>query len=234
MRKSRRSSSKKEAQTLKSVPGLQQRVLPMLEVLIDTEGALHDLVVQAGMQVLEALLEQDRVALCGPKSQPQKERRAYRHGYDHGQLVLGGRKVRVRKPRCRSVDGEELTLSTWQEMSSENPLCRRVVEQMLVGVSTRKYERSLEDLPASMKSIASKKSSVSRRFVAKTQHQVDAFLGRSLEGLDLPIVMIDGTELGGQTLIVVLGVDADGKKHVLGARRSVRVACVRPALHSGP
>lgn len=219
MGKSRRSSVKKEERPLKSVPTTHQRVLPMLEVLVDTEGALHDLVVQTGMQVLEALLEQDRVAMCGPKSQRQKDRRAYRHGFDQGQLVLGGRKVQVRKPRCRSVNGEELTLPTWSEMASEDPLRRRMVEQMLVGVSTRKYERSLEDLPGSMKSVASKKSSVSRRFVSKTQSQVDAFLGRTLESLDLPILMIDGTELGGQTLIVVLGIAADGKKHVLGARQ---------------
>ena len=219
MGKSRRSSAKKEERVLSSVPSQQQQVLPMLEVLVDTEGALHELVVQTGLQVLEALLEQDRVAICGPKSQPQEDRKAYRHGFDQGQLVLGGRKVQVRKPRARTVDGKELTLPTWREMAAEDPLRRRMVEQMLVGVSTRKYERSLEDLPDSMKSIASKKSSVSRRFVAKTQSQVDAFLGRTLEGMDLPILMIDGTELGGQTLIVVLGIAADGKKHVLGARQ---------------
>ncbi|MEM6796407.1 MAG: IS256 family transposase, partial [Acidobacteriota bacterium] len=217
--KSRRTSSKKEDRALHAVPSTQQRVLPMLEVLVNAEGALHELVVETGMQVLEALLEQDRVALCGPKSQPSKDRQAYRHGFDQGQLVLGGRKVQVRKPRCRSVEGEELTLPTWREMASEDPLRRRMVEQMLIGVSTRKYERSLAELPDSMKSVASKKSSVSRRFVSKPQRQVEQFLGRSLKGDRYPVLMIDGTELGGQTLIVVLGVDADGQKRVLGARQ---------------
>lgn len=212
MGKSRRRTAKKEE------PKPEQRALPMLEILVRSKLVLHELIVETGMQVLEALLEEDRVAICGPKSKPQEARKAYRHGFDQGQLVLGGRKVSVRKPRCRSVDGEEVLLPAWQELAAEDPLCRRMLEQMLIGVSTRKYERSLEDLPTPMRSVASKKSSVSRRFVAKTQAQVDAFLGRSLEGLDLPVLMFDGTELGGHILVVAMGIDADGKKHVLGVR----------------
>lgn len=209
----RRTAKKEEPQT-----EIQQRVLPMLEILVRSKMALHELVVDTGMQVLGSLLEEDRVAICGTRSKEQEDRQAYRHGFDQGQLVLGGRKVSVRKPRCRSVDGEEIPLPSWQEMAAEDPLCRRMMEQMLIGVSTRKYERSLEDLPSSMKSVASKRSSVSRRFVAKTQKQVDAFLGRSLEGLNLPVLMLDGTELGGHLLVVAMGIDADGNKHILGIR----------------
>lgn len=35
-------------------------------------------------------------------------------------------------------------------MASEDPLNRRMVEQMLVGVATRQYVRSLEPLPPTM------------------------------------------------------------------------------------
>ena len=218
MKKRARSAAEKKVQNPSPKASQHQRVLPLIDVLIQADEALHELVVRTGMQVLEALLEDDREAICGPRSRPQQDRQAYRHGYDQGQLVLGGRKVSVRKPRCRSVDGEEIQLPSWLEMALEDPLRRRMVEQMLIGVSTRKYERSLENLPAPMKSMATKKSSVSRRFVAKTQKQVDAFLGRSLEGLDLPVLMLDGTELGGHLLLVALGIDADGNKHVLGVR----------------
>jgi putative transposase len=213
-----RSGAKKEGPKLRAVSVGRQRMLPVVEILVNADQALQELVVDTGMQVLAALLEEDRVAFCGPRSQPQADRRAYRYGFDRGQLVLGGRKVSVSKPRCRSVDGEELTLPSWQAMAAEDPLRRRVVEQMLLGVSTRKYERSLEDLPVAMTSVASKKSSVSRRFVARTQKHVEEFLGRSLEGLNLPILMFDGTELGGHLMIVALGIDANGTKHVLGVR----------------
>ena len=195
-----------------------QRTLPLVDVLVGATEGLYELIVDTGLQVLAALLEDDRTALCGPRSKPSEERHAYRHGFDRGQLVLGGRKVSVPKPRVRTKDGEEISLTAWEELAAEDPLRRRVVEQMLIGVSTRKYERSLEDLPVPLRSVASKKSSVSRRFVAKTQEQVGEFLGRCLEDLDLPILMIDGTAMGDSILIVAVGIDADGKKHVLGVR----------------
>lgn len=196
--------------------GRGQRVVPLVEVLVRVGQALHELVVEAGMQVLAKMLELDREAACGPRSRPQRARRAYRHGHDEGWAVLGGRKTLVRKPRVRSVTGEEVPLPTWQELSRQDPLVARTVEQMILGVSTRNYERSLEDLPAGLGSVAARKSSVSRRFVAATRQQVGEFLARPLEGLELPVIFLDGTSLGDHLLVVALGVDVEGHKHVLG------------------
>jgi len=51
---------------------------------------------------------------------------------------------------------------------------------MLVGVSTRRYARSLEPLAAPLPERGTSKSAVSRRFVAATQRQMDEWLGRDL------------------------------------------------------
>jgi len=51
--------------------------------------------------------------------------------------------------------------------------------------------------------------------VARTAQKVEAFLSRPLE-MDLPVVMIDGTALGEHVLVVALGIDREGRKHVLG------------------
>lgn len=190
--------------------------LKLLDVLVDAGLALRELVVQTGLQVFGALLEEDRTALCGRRSQPQPERGAYRHGHDEGTLVFGGRKVRIQKPRVRSVNGEELELPTWQAMRNEDPLQQRVLEQILVGVSTRGYERSLEPVAGEAEPVGVSRSSVSRHFVAKTSQEVDRFLSRSLQGLDLPVIMIDGKGFADHMLITALGIDATGRKHVLG------------------
>jgi len=89
------------------------------------------------------------------------------------EVVLGGRKVAIRRPRVRA-GGAEVLLPTFQSMANEDPLNRRVVEQMLVGVATRQYARSLDPLPSTMKSRGTSKSAVSRRFVAKTAAQLAA------------------------------------------------------------
>ena len=85
------------------------------------------------------------MAVCGPRYAHQPERRAYRAGHAPSEVVLGGRKVAVRRPRVRR-DGQEVSLPTVQAFTNTDPLNRRVVEQLLVGVATRQYGRSLEPL----------------------------------------------------------------------------------------
>jgi putative transposase len=60
------------------------------------------------------------------------------------------------------------------------------------------------------------KSSVSRRFVARTQAQLDAWQTAPLDGLDLVALILDGVHIGDHCLIVALGITADGRKHALG------------------
>src|SRR5713226_2779403 len=45
----------------------ESRHLPLVDLLIDTRAELTELVVRSGMKVLEAMLEEDRVAVCGPR-----------------------------------------------------------------------------------------------------------------------------------------------------------------------
>ena len=76
-------------------------------------------------------------------------------------MVLGGRKVAVARPRVRAA-GREVPLPTFQTLAREEPLNRRVVEQMLVGVATRQYARSLEPVPAGVVSRGTSKSRACR------------------------------------------------------------------------
>ncbi len=85
---------------------------------------------------------------------------------------MGGRRVQVGRPRARTLDGHEVVLPSWAAFSAEDPLDDRAVEQMLVGVSIRRYHRSLEPLPESVPERGTSKSAVSRRFVAATESQM--------------------------------------------------------------
>lgn len=211
--RTRRAPAKGTLGSEKSAPGRQSR---LAGVILDARTALRELVLTAGLEVFTEMLEDDRATICGPKHRPIPDRRAYRHGHDEGCLVFGGRKIRVKKPRIRSIEGQEIELETWRRMADEDPLRDRVVEQILLGVSQRGYERSLEPLPAGASSRGTRRSSVSRQFQARTKQQTESFLSRSLDGIDLPVILIDGTGLGDHMLLVALGIDASGKKHILG------------------
>lgn len=180
--------------------------------------SLQELVHTVGLHALSALLQAEQTALCGPRYQHDPKRTATRHGTTQGELVLGGRRVRVPKPRVRSVTGHELPLPTWEQFSNEDPLDQRATEQMLVGVSTRKYKRSLEPVPQELDAFGTSKSAVSRRFVKQTTAQVQEFLERRLDALKLCVLMLDGVHVAEHVLLVAVGIDEQGTKHVLGVR----------------
>jgi putative transposase len=144
-----------------------QRHLPLVDLLVDTRAELMELAVASGLKVLTTMLEADRTTICGPRYQHQNEREASRAGTVPSEVVLGGRKVQIRRPRVRA-HGEEVALPTFQAFADTDPLNRRVVEQMLVGVATRQYGRSLEPTGTDVRTRGTRKSAVSRRFVAKT------------------------------------------------------------------
>lgn len=199
-----------------AVPSERAFSLDLRDLLARSRGCLLNLSVRTGLAVLGAMLEEDRVRLCGPKGYPDPNRSATRYGTDDGQVVLGGRRVAIRKPRVRSMAGKELRLPTYQRFSQEDPLEARAWEQMVLGVSTRHYPRSLESVEEVVPVTATGKSAVSRRFVARTQRQLETFMSRSLEDEDFPILLLDGTGFGEHTLVVAMGIDPTGRKHVLG------------------
>ena len=191
------------------------RHLPLVDILVDTQAELQALVVASGLKVLAAMLEEDRVAVCGPRYAHQPERRASRAGHAPSEVVLGGRKVALRRPRVRRA-GQEVALPSVQTFTNTDPLNRRVVEQMLIGVATRQYGRSLEPLGADVRTRGTSKSAVSRRFVAQTHAQLDAWRATALDDLDLVALLIDGVQVGGHCIVVALGIDKTGAKHPRG------------------
>ena len=87
---------------------------------------------------------------------------------------------------------------------------------MLIGVATRPYARSLEPLGADITTRGTSKSAVSRRFVAHTQAQLDAWRATPLDDLDLTVLLIAGVHVGEHCIVVALGLDSTGAKHPLG------------------
>lgn len=199
-----------------SRPGVRARRRLAVEALaVDPQTALWEIVIDVGVQVVHAMLEEDRRALCGPRYAHDAGRRASRAGTVPSRVVLGGRTIPIRRPRVRGEAGE-VALPIFAALTHRDPLVQRMVEQMLVGVSTRQYARSLEPVPESLKSGGTSKSAVSRAFVARTRAQLDTWQSQPLGDLDLAALYLDGLRFGRDCLVVALGVDTTGRKHVLG------------------
>ena len=191
-----------------------QPVLPLREFV---RIQLFDTVVNLGIKQIYEILEEERAALCGPRYQHDDERNAVRSGHARGTLPMGGRNIRLNRPRVRSADGQrEVPLESWEQFQEADPLTERAVEQMVIGVSTRKYNRSLESLPSELESSGTSKSAVSRRFIQGTQKKFNELTKRDLSKLNLAVIMIDGIHFADHVVLVALGIDAEGRKTVIG------------------
>lgn len=196
----------------KRAVGGEQRTLWLASVLREN---LYEFVIREGMKALDTMLEQDRERLCGPAGSKSNGDEPVRWGSTDGRMVMGGRRVIVRKPRVRKA-GKEVPLPTWEQFGDEDPLNERTVEQMVIGVSTRNYERSMEPLPDELGAHGASKSAASRRFVEVTNEQLEEWLNRDISQLRLVAVMIDGIQVGEHVIVVALGIDECGGKHALG------------------
>jgi hypothetical protein len=77
--------------------------------------------VGVGLGVLEELMSEEVEEVCGSRGKHDPDRRAYRHGSDEGEVTLGGRRVRVTRPRMRTKDGsEEVPVRTYEHFASRD------------------------------------------------------------------------------------------------------------------
>ena len=189
------------------------RHLPLVEMLMDTEAELQELVVASGLKVLEAMLEEDRAGVWATVC-ASSGATGDRAGHAPSQVVLGGRKVAIRRPRARRT-GTEVPLPTVprSRMRTREPAGRRPDAHRR---RDPQYARSLEPLGAEITTRGTSKSAVSRRFVAQTQAQLDAWRATPLDNLDLAVLLIDGVHVGSHCIVVALGIDKSGTKHPLG------------------
>ena len=202
-----------------------QQVLPpgVQDALGELAGAAKDgllaLSVGVGLGVLSEMMEAELDEVVGPKHANNAQRTAVRHGHEDGEVTLGGRRVAVRRPRARSADDEhEVPLATYAYFADRDPLTRVVLEQMLAGVSTRRFTRTREPVgeQVSGRERSTSKSAVSREFVGRTREHLDALMSRELADVRLAALMIDGIELKGRCCVVALGITTDGVKIPLG------------------
>lgn len=200
--------------------GLPPAVQEALGELVNAaKDGLLALSVGVGLGVLDTLMEEEVCGVVGPKGRRDPDRVAVRHGREAGEVTLGGRRVGVQRPRVRAADGSgEIKLATYAHFADRDPLTRLVLEQMLAGVSTRRFARTREPVGQDVVDAerSTSKSAASREFVGRTTEHLRALMSRDLGDVRLAALMLDGIELKGRCCVVALGVSTDGVKIPLG------------------
>jgi putative transposase len=193
-----------------------EALAPVVALIASGKRAVDELLAELGKATLEAVLQLSADAVAGPPHPGQPGGAIRRHGAQGGVVCVAGQKVRLEKPRLRRKEGgegAEVPLPAYAAMQEDAHLQARVAGAVLRGVSTRHYA---EVLPEVAGRYGVSRSAISREFQEASAQALQELGERHFDAVDLPILYIDGKHYGGHQVVTVVGVDREGRKHVLG------------------
>ena len=195
-----------------------QLLLPLVEMITHTETALDELIDLTGRAAIEAVLTLSAQEIAGAKHPGKKAGDIRWYGRQSTTVPLSNRKLRVDKPRLRRTGrglGKEVEIPAYEAILENSQLASRILEILMMGVSTRNYQRIL---PEMAETVGVSKSNVSRQFIEASEQTLKALCERRFDEKDIVVIYIDGIQYGQIHVIAALGVDTQGYKHVLGLR----------------
>jgi transposase-like protein len=182
--------------------------LPMKELIAGVREDIEAFAAELGLTIIQRVME----AEIDQKVGPWGEQKTHRHGHQPGYVIYAGRKVSLARPRLRSREDKEVALASYQAFQQDGKLQQAVARQLTRQCSSRDYEGAIEGC---LKGYGIKRSSVSRHWKAATTKELAALMQRPVPK-DLLVLMIDSKFFGGDCLVAAIGIDLQGRKHVLG------------------
>jgi transposase-like protein len=185
---------------------------------LDTKQVLEQGVAECMRELLvlmaELLMNGEVIEKAGERYHRDPEKTCNRWGTQDGSVLIMEQRVPVKKQRLRTgALGSEVELKTYEQLNQKDFLNQQAGTKLLSGVSTRRFEQTLEKL---VRGKGVGRQTISTRGIADMTRKLKEFRERSLEGLDILVVFIDGIHLGETVHVTAVGIDSQGRKHVLG------------------
>jgi transposase-like protein len=193
-----------------------QMVLPLAEIVGWLRQGVGELIRQAGLQLMELLMEEEVRDVVGERSRRQPDRTANRWGKERGFCVVMGQKVPIERPRVRTIDDQEVRLGSYELFHRGEPLTETVWEKLMLGLSTRKYGVAVREF---REAYGLEKSAISEHFIEASQAKLKQMMERRLDKASLCALLLDATPFAGQQMVAAMGISQDGRKMILGLRQ---------------
>ena len=103
-----------------------------------------------------------------------------------------------------------MMIESYELARNNDLLCQVALNRMLHGLSSRNYNYDSENPNVE----ESSKSTVSRRFIKATEAEFKKLFSRKVP--EIVVLFIDEVVFAEHNVIVAMGLDAEGRKHVLG------------------
>ena len=190
---------------------------------------LEELARQGAREMLAAALEDERDAYLGRRAYERTEvYRGHRNGHTPHRLTLGCGTVELDVPRVRNLPAgqepfESRIVRKYQRRS--DTIDETFMKLFIEGLATRDFEPALRLLAGEQAPLS---PSTISRLMQKFRAQYAAFDRQRLEDRRYVYIWADGIYLKAglgtekACLMVLIGADTEGKKHLIGLREGYR------------
>ena len=190
-----------------------QFLLPLVDLITEARIAVDRVIDEVGRKTIEAVLMLSAEQVAGPRTPGKASGDILWHGSQPGRVKLAERQLKVKRPRLRHREQREVAVPAYEALQNNPTTAYKMLGALLRGVSTRQYEEVLPEMAASA-GVA--RSSVSRKAIEASAEQLRTIRERRWEQADILVIYLDGQRFGSHHVISAVGVDREGKKHILG------------------
>jgi putative transposase len=212
----RRTGAKNQQRVAREATEPQQSI-PLDDGTVSTPVtiAMLQALIPLGLKAVEDALLTEVRALAGPRYGRNDGRpEMVRWGAQRGSIYLADQKLPITVPRVRDRHARcEVPLATYAALQTPRAQDVGLFRRVLGGLSCREYEAAAEAVP---EAFGLKRSSVSRRFIRASAHELRRLQERRLDDREWLVLVLDGKSFAGDQLVLALGVTATGEKRMLG------------------
>jgi putative transposase len=190
-----------------------QILLPIVNLIQNASQVVETVIYEIGHQTLEQILALSAEQLAGPRTPGKASGEIRHHGSQPGRVQLADRKVKVKRPRLRHKTEGEVKVPAYEMLRQDRGLGQHMLGALLRGVSTREYQ---EVLPQMAETVGVSRSAISRKVMEASVEQLQQLQERRWDQVEILVIYIDGQRFGAHLVLSAVGVDVEGKKHILG------------------
>lgn len=190
-----------------------QILLPIVNLIQNASQVVETVIHEIGHQTLELILMLSAEQVAGARTPGKASGEIRHHGTQPGRVQLEDRKVKVKRPRLRHKTEGEVKIPAYEMLRKDRGLGQHLLGALLRGISTREYQ---EVLPKMAATVGVSRSAISRKAIEASVEQLQQLQERRWDGVEILVIYIDGQRFDDHHIISAVGVDAEGKKHILG------------------
>lgn len=184
----------------------------LYRVMVEGKRAMDELFCDMGRMLAESVMLIEREELAGPDYYPTNSK-LQKWSHEEGSVYIGDQKVKINRPRLRYAGLGEVQLQSYENMRSRGQFSEELLEKMLRGVSSQKYEETILN---AANAFGVSPSSISKKVVEASAAKLNEFQTRSLSDFKPFAIFLDTVHEGGEAFMNALGVDEFGNKMALG------------------